>query len=259
MLCLPTLQAEDTDTISLLKRSPFIGAGSITENAPAAQESNFELRGYYKIGDVYRFNIFDKNKDVGTWYVLEDRSGEIFLSDFNESEGTIVVHANGTTTLLKLAKPSELSAAPQIAAANTPGNNRRNVGTAEDRLNRMRLARKRFAEQQQKLGKPGSQQRNAPSLPPEIANFVPPAPPNMSSIKLPPGIPAPPIDQPIPSFPVGLNAASSSGVSSSAASSTYSSSKSSNSKASSSSSSLLGPPDFIPGGMPTGLPPTGTP
>ena len=218
---------------SILDRSPFIppgftppGSGRTT--AAKAAAGGYEFKGFYRIGDTYRFLVSEPRSNDGDWVELGESSDNFEVRRFDPDSETLTLFFNNSEQQLKLAElaanPTPMPVSGQIKTAGqeqqaTPAPVRRTIrpttrptpttatGTSASPpppawLEKLReeAAARRAQAIQGRSGVPGGVNASGSpdfSPPPPPDSPPPTPPPNLSEIDIPP----PPTELPPPPPP----------------------------------------------------------
>ena len=245
LVALPALSGQDLSGIpaaepSIMERSPFIPPdftppGSSRAEAAKATSNSYEFKGFYRIGDTYRFLVSEPRSNDGDWVELGDSKDNYEVRRFDPDSETLTLFFNNSENQLPLAElaanPTPMPVSGQIKTASqqpdqaTPTPVRRTIRPTSrtapaDSSNsgssppppawleklREEAAARRAQAIQSRGGTPGSgvnasgnRDSNAPdySPPPPPDSPPPTPPPNLSEIDIPP----PPTELPPPPPP----------------------------------------------------------
>ena len=115
-----TLNLSAQSKRDLTKDSPFLPPGYRQHlekknkkpppppKAPPKLRQNLELRGYFRLGGVWRFSVFDKRTNKSQWIILNDRDRNdgIYVTEFDYENGSVQIEQDGHKESISISSPS---------------------------------------------------------------------------------------------------------------------------------------------------------
>ena len=90
--------------------------------AQAENSSNFnpdeylELRGKYRLGGVWRFNLYNKDMQGSKWLQVGQRTGNFKIQSYDPESEKLTIDMDGATGVIGLAKAKEPSGSSTVAS-----------------------------------------------------------------------------------------------------------------------------------------------
>lgn len=175
---------------SLLSNSPFLPpdyrkqSEKSTESekkpppVPNRLQSEVEFRGMLKMDGEWQFSIFDVQKQKSSWLKVNERFGEIQLTDYSSEDPSITVFRDGISVVIKLKETNKKSTPTEVTP---PTRSKRVPARLNTRRNTTRIiSRTRPRSRRRRIIPPASKQQKVQEVKEETAA------PTQSAI--PPGI-----------------------------------------------------------------------
>ncbi len=118
----------------LTERSPFLppdfGETGPDSEAPAAPANvnNLQFKGYYELGGVQHFNLFDPQTDRGHWVRLNQVVNGVRVTSFDPANRSVNIVLNGDRYSLALASPTDSAGGASSIGRATSGPTRSTAG-----------------------------------------------------------------------------------------------------------------------------------
>ncbi|MEX0325147.1 MAG: hypothetical protein AB3N33_03565, partial [Puniceicoccaceae bacterium] len=133
-LVAPALEGQETSGVSgaepsIMERSPFIPPdftppGNSRAAAAKAAASSYEFKGFYRIGDKYRFLVSEPRSNDGDWVELGESSDSYEVRRFDPESETLTLFFNNSEKQLQLtelaANPTPMPVSGQIKTPSQP-------------------------------------------------------------------------------------------------------------------------------------------